>query len=410
MSYFGEFRTHWQPLVAATLGLSAGLSTVSYTNAILAPRLVAEFGWDRSAYAAAGATTLLIFLVLPVYGRLTDIIGVRRVATIGVIGLPVTWLGYTLLTGPIWQYLILAVLQLILGVATTPAIYSRLVAASFSQSRGLALAIAISGPPFLGAIATPPLAWVMETYGWRTGCVTFAVVMAVLGCIALSLIPRHDPRANPVQPEERKASKDYGAVTGAGAFWILLVAVLLCNLYHPVTTSQLGLVLQNSGATGEAIALLTSVIAISAVVGRFACGLALDRFPPQIVAAISLAMPAIGLAILISPYDDFWVLLSATAFLGLSWGAEGDAIAFLVAKRFAIGIYSTVMGILMAAIGVSSALASILLAATLRGSHDYNPYLTITTVAIVLGAGLLLFLRPQQAKIGEDRQHAEAFR
>ena len=48
-------------------------------------------------------------------------------------------------------------------------------------SRGLALAIAISGPPLLGAIATPPLAWVMETYGWRTGCVAFAGLMAVLG-------------------------------------------------------------------------------------------------------------------------------------------------------------------------------------------------------------------------------------
>ena len=85
MNYFGELRTHWQPLAAATAGLSAGLSLSAYTNAVMAPRFIDEFGWSRADFALTGVITLLTFVFLPFYGRLTDLLGVRRVAVLGVV-------------------------------------------------------------------------------------------------------------------------------------------------------------------------------------------------------------------------------------------------------------------------------------------------------------------------------------
>ena len=201
MGYFGEVRHNWRQLAGATAGLSAGLSLSAYTNAAMAPHFLAAFHWSRSDFALTGVIALLTFVFLPVYGRLADVVGVRRVAVIGVVGVPACWIAFAMMSGPIWQYFAISVALIALGVTTTPAIYSRIVATWFDKARGLALAIAISGPPLLGAVGTPALAFVNRAYGWRTGCVAIAVTTAVLGVVALALIQRQ--HANPERDHQK---------------------------------------------------------------------------------------------------------------------------------------------------------------------------------------------------------------
>lgn len=391
MSYFGEFRTHWQPLAAATAGLSAGLSLSAYTNAAMGPQFLAEFGWERSDFVLTGVITLLTFVFLPVYGRLTDLFGVRRIAVIGVAAIPVCWVGYALMTGPIWQYFAINVAIIALGTTTTPAIYSRIVATRFAEARGLALAIAISGPPLLGAVAAPALGAVNRVHGWRVGCLVIAVTVAVIGVIALVLIP-HDDRTARRPPEERKTDRDFRRISATPVFWILLAAVLLCNLYHTVTTSQLGVMLGDSVTSANSVALLISIFAVAVIVGRFVCGIALDRLPEHLVAAAAMALPGLGCLLIASPWDGFAVIVVAVCFLGAAWGAEGDVIAYLVSKRFDLNLYSTVLSLLMAAIGVSSALGAAVLSRTLQQSPSFNGFLVFAGLAAVLGGGLFLLL------------------
>ena len=58
----------------------------------MGPHFLAAFGCDRSDFVLTGVMALLTFVFLPVYGRLTDLLGVRRIAIIGVVGLPACWL------------------------------------------------------------------------------------------------------------------------------------------------------------------------------------------------------------------------------------------------------------------------------------------------------------------------------
>lgn len=391
MSYFGELRTNWRPLAAATAGLSAGLSLSAYTNAAMGPQFLAAFGWSRSDFALTGVITLLTFVFLPFYGRLTDLFGVRRIAVAGVVGLPACWVAYAAMTGPIWQYFAINVVLIALGVTTTPAIYSRLVATRFEAARGLALAIAISGPPLLGAVGAPAIDAVNRAFGWRMGCIVIAVSIAILGAVALALIPSED-RAVERARGERKSGKDYRAIGRSPAFWILLLGVLLCNLYHTVTTSQLGVVLGDSMGAGDAVALLISIFAMAVIVGRFACGVALDRLPPHFVAAVAMALPGLGCLLLASSWNGFVVLVVAVCCLGAAWGAEGDVIAYLVARRFGLAIYSTVLSVLMAAIGVSSALGAFVLSRSLHGSQSFTGFLVFAGIGAILGGALFLLL------------------
>lgn len=401
MNYVGELRSNWRPLAAATAGLSAGLSLSAYTNAAMAPQFLQAFGWNRSDFALAGVITLLTFVFLPVYGRLADLFGVRRIALTGVIGLPLCWLAFALMTGPIWQYFVISVALISLGVTTTPAIYSRIVATRFVTARGLALAIAISGPPLLGAVGAPALEAVNRAHGWRIGCVAIAVCLAVIGTVALVLIPAENDSER--QRAHRRNTNDYRTIARSALFWILLAGVLLCNLYHTVTTTQLGVMLGDSVGIGDWVSLLISVFAIAVIVGRFVCGVALDRFPPHLVAAAAMALPGLGCLLIATPWDGVTVLMIAVCCLGAAWGAEGDVIAYLVARRFDLGVYSTVLSILSAAIGVSSALGALILSRTLRISDSFNGFLTFAGVAAFLGGALFLLVgrvaSPELAKM-----------
>lgn len=399
MSYLGELRTNWRPLAAATAGLSAGLSLSAYTNAVMAPQFLAEFGWDRADFVLTGVITLLTFVFLPIYGRLTDLYGVRRVAVVGVIGLPLCWAAYAAMSGPIWQYFAINIVLIALGVTTTPAIYSRIVATCFDNARGLALAIAISGPPLLGAIGAPVLERVNDAYGWRAGALVIATVIAVVGALALILTPAEDPDARRTRGAGRTAG-DYRRIGRTSIFWILLSGVLLCNLYHTVTTSQLGVVLGDSlpaGSMGGQIAALISTFAGAVIIGRFVCGVALDRLPAQRVAAVAMGLPGVGCLLIASPWNGFAVLVIAVCCLGAAWGAEGDVIAYLVARRFDLTLYSTVLSILSAAIGVSSALGAVLLSRTLQASDSFNGFLVFTGTAAFVGGALFLLLGRRSA-------------
>lgn len=400
MTYFGELRTHWQPLAAATAGLSAGLSLSAYTNAVMGPQLLAAFGWSRSDFALTGAITLLTFVFLPFYGRLADLFGVRRVALIGVVGLPACWIAYAMMSGPIWQYFAINLVLIALGVTTTPAIYSRLVATRFRAARGLALAIAISGPPLLGAVGAPALDVINRSYGWRAGCLAIAATIAVIGVVALVLVPgRSGDDASPAG--ERKAGRDYRAIARSRVFWILLAGVLLCNLYHSVTTTQLGIMLGDAGA-GADVAVLITVFATAVIVGRFVCGVALDRLPAQVVAAVAMALPGLGCLLIASPWGGVGVLAVAVCCLGAAWGAEGDVIAYLVARHFDLGVYSTVLSILSAAIGVSSALGAVVLSRMLSATNSFDGFLLLAGIAAFIGGAALLLLRRREVDFTND--------
>ena len=400
MTYLGELRTHWQPLAAATAGLSAGLSLSAYTNAAMGPQFLAAFGWSRSDFALTGAITLLTFVFLPFYGRLADLFGVRRIAAVGVVGLPACWIAYAMMSGPIWQYFAINVALIALGVTTTPAIYSRLVATRFQAARGLALAIAISGPPLLGAIGAPALDVVNRTFGWRVGCLAIAATIALIGVIALVLVPGRNGEPAPIAGE-RKAGKDYRAIGRSRVFWILLSGVLLCNLYHSVTTTQLGIMLGDAGA-GADVAVLITVFATAVIVGRFVCGVALDRLPAQVVAAVAMALPGLGCLLIASPWEGIGVLTVAVCCLGAAWGAEGDVIAYLVARHFSLGVYSTVLSILSAVIGVSSAVGAEVLSRILFATNSFDGFLVLAGVAAFVGGGLLLLLRRRPAIFTND--------
>jgi MFS family permease len=393
VSYLGELKTNWRPLLAATIGLGSGMSMAGVITTTIAPTMVADNGWSASQFALVGSLALVTSFVFPFVGRLADVLGVRRTALIGQVTLPLAFLAYSLMSGELGVYMTIFFVQSVFCVTTTSTVYTRLAVQYVKHARGLALAIVASGPAVSGILMAPLLNSYVEEYGWRASYQALAIFAALAGLTVFFLIPRRAPeeREVVVRPK-RRAKDDYPAIFRSTAFWILFGAMLLCNLPQTILLVQLKLLVLANGISGEGAGVMLTMAPIGMLAGRFVTGFALDRFRPYFVSFVSLALPSLGLFILASSYDAPAVLTFAVFCVGFAFGAEGDVVAYLVARQFGVNVYSSVMGLLTMVMSFSSALGAALLSLILARTGGYELYLVIVGTSVLIGASMLLLL------------------
>lgn len=402
-SYFAELRTHWRPLLAATLGLATGMSLAGPITTTIAPTMVKDNGWSQSDFAAVGSIALIAALVFPLIGRLADVLGVRLTALIGMATLPLAFLAYSRMDGSLSAYVVIFFVQSVFCVTTTATVYTRLVVQHVRKARGLALAIAASGPAVSGAILAPLLNTYVEANGWRASYLLLAILTTITAVVVFALIPPQPKRVAAVSnAPKRRARDDYPAIFRKPAFWFLLGAMLLCNLPATIMLVQLKLLILANGVKGEDAGVMLAALPIGMLAGRFIAGLGLDRFKAHIVSFVTLGLPSLGLFLIASSFDAPMVLTVAVFCVGFSFGAEGDILGFLVARHFGVKIYGSVMGLLTFATASSTALGALLLSITLAKTGGYELYLVIVGVAVLVGASLLLLLGDRRDVVEES--------
>lgn len=372
----------------------------------LAPSLIAGNHWSPADFAKVGSIALFTSLAFPIIGRLADVLGVRLTALIGMTTLPLAYLAYSLMDGSLSTYVVIFFIQSLLCVTTTSTVYTRLVVQHVEKARGLALAIAASGPAVSGVIMGPVLNHYVEAHGWQASYQALAIFATIAGVIVFLLIPperREAPAeaAATTAPKKRRARDDYPVIFRKPAFWCLVGAMLLCNLPATIMLVQLKLLMLANGISGEGAGVMLAAMSIGMLAGRFVAGVSLDRFRADLVSFVTLGLPSIGLFIIASSWDAPTVLTFAVFCIGFSFGAEGDIIGFLVARHFGVEVYSSVMGLLTFCTSFSTASGALLLGMTMEKTGGYDLYLIIAGCGVLIGASLLLLL-------GKGREPSES--
>ena len=407
LEYWGELRTHWRALVAATLGHGFGIGLNAYIAGLFGPQLLSEFKWERSQFALLGMIGLAMLVLSPLVGRLTDRFGVRAVALTGVLGWSFALTLFTVMNGDIRWFFALNLLQLVLGATTISPVYSRLIAERFVNARGLAFSIVMTGPPLAGAVMAPIIGHQIESSGWRSGYLLLSAAALCFGLVAVLMMPRRAAApvgasgpAVPARADVRGARiADRGRIFGHSVFRIIMVGMVMASVPHAILSSQLKLMLMDSGASTGAAIWLVSLFAVGVILGRFACGLALDRLPAHFVAATAIGLPAIGMFLLASSLEAPFALAVAVMLLGLAYGAEGDIAAYFVARHFEVRVFSTVLGFVGAAIAGGSAGGALLLGAILHRWNSYTPFLIIGAIATLIAAACFFSLGQQPRRL-----------
>jgi len=391
LSYFHEFRVHWPNLLGAALGLGFGAAINHHLTSLFAPALIADFGWSRSQFALTGMVGLVSMLFTPIAGRITDRFGPRRAAMIGFSVLPAGYFCLSLMTGPIWQYYAILLVNSTLGVLTATMVFTRVVVERFDTARGIALAAMLSSPPLIAALAAPVIGSIIEDEGWRTGYRTLAALAAMGGIAAILLIGRgKDGKALESTPTKLDWAK-LREFARNPLFLLLVAGMFLVNLPQVLVASQFNLMMMENGATMAFATLLLSLYQICVVAGRFVCGWLLDRVAPHAVAIVMLGLPVIGYLALASSLDARWLLAGAAVMVGLAQGAETDVSAFLTSRKFELEHFAIVFSMQMMFMALASSLGSGLLSFTLLGEGTYNLFLVIAALSTLAGA-LCFFL------------------
>lgn len=393
-----EWRKYGTLPVAAGLGYATAVMYVYAMGPFIEP-IQQEFGWSR-AQISSGITIAAFFSALfgiPV-GMAVDRFGPRRVGLTGVLlmGAAVALLGTATGTHANWYVLWGFLAFTTLWVQAT--VWTSAVNSRFEVSRGLALAITLSGAS-LGATVFPLVAtWLIGNFDWRTAYMVMSGGWVALVFPFMFLffrgerdhvedVSEPDPHAPPVVGvslrEGLRSSALYKLVLAGGFFAFTAIGTVV----HFVP------ILKDSGAEPMAAAGIASLVGIFSIIGRLGTGFLLDRFPAHLVGAYAFLIPLAACALLLLDGANPLSQSIAAAIFGLTLGSEVDVIAYLAAKYFGLLNFGALYGAMVMSLSLGTAFGPLGAGAVYDNFGTYDPFLILMAVLMGISALMLFSLR-----------------
>jgi predicted MFS family arabinose efflux permease len=279
----------------------------------------------------------------------------------------------------------------VVGNGTAQLAYSRALTTWFSQRRGAAFAVLLTGGA-IGAMILPPLAQALiDSTGWRAAA---AILGGMVLAIGLPLGLRVKERPGAVTGQKREAS---GAPVAQGlrsrVFWIV-VAVLFCSsISQNGAITHLSALLTDRGISPGSAALATSAMGGAALIGRLLTGWLLDRFFAPRVAMLMLLIAALG-ALILSGAQSMSTGIVGASLMGLGMGGEGDATPWLLARYFGLRSFSALYGLTWTAYAIAGAIGPVIVGKAFDATGSYRALL-IQLAALTAGSAALLLFMPR---------------
>lgn len=383
-----EWRAHWPLPLAAMVGFST-IGLQNYGFGAFAGSVEQAFGWTRAQtmFGVTVAMFLGIFLNI-IVGLVIDRFGSRRVALAGTFVLPAAFALLGSATGSQANWWLLWVAIAVGVVLVQATVWMGPVAGRFDKSRGLAMAVALSGTS-LAAMIQPKLGtWLIAALGWRHG---FMVLGAVWFAVALpgTLLWFRDPPArtrNAISASPVLPGLTFGEGVRTRAFWGLVVSFATFSLFSMTISTNLMLMLGEKGLTAAQASSLFIVLGFVGLFARLSVGWLLDRFPGNLIGMAAQLLPVIASFLLLPANPSAGVLLFVVGAFGFAIGAELDVVLYLVTRHFGLRAF----GALLSGIITFGALFSAIGPYAAGWLHDrtgsYNPLLMVVMAAMTIGA------------------------
>ena len=397
-SAIAEWRRYGLVPVVAALGYATSVLHIYSIGPFIEP-LQNEFGWSRAQVSSGisiAAFASGIFCI-PV-GMLVDRVGPRRV---GLVGVPLMALAVALLgtaTGDRTNWILLWGIAALGSLWVQATVWTSAVTSRFHASRGLALAITLSGAS-VAATAFPLLAtWLIGDHGWRFAYMATSGIWALL-VFPLILLFFHGaqdegrdravatPAANPALTglslaEGLRTSALYKLLLASGLFTFTILAIVVH--FVPILT--------DSGADPLAAAGIASLVGVFSIIGRLGAGFLLDRFPAHKVGAFIFLLPVIACVLLLVDGGSAVSQSVAAAIVGLTLGSEVDVMAYLAARYFGLKNFGALYGALLMALSLGTALGPLAAGAVFDQHGSYAVFLEWTMVLTTASAIALISL------------------
>ena len=383
-----EFSRHWLLVLVCAVGIGVGVSSLPfYTQGLFIEAWIADFGWTR-AQASLGilGSTLALAAVLPFIGSIVDRYGLVTPVMISLLGLSLAYVLLGMFVQSIATFVILAMLQAILGSASSPLAYTRAINAVFNKQRGLALGVALSGAGVAATFGPTLISNAIDAFGWRGAYYAMALFTLVVGAVIILVLSRLNGAKTAVNIDMEAANRDFLVAKASRTYWTIMAAIFCLSLGLGGLMIHFVPILLDVGFATNAAVKIAGVIGIAVVLGRLLVGFAVDRiFAPRVAIAILLACISgvLALALLGSV-----VAVPAAFVIGFSVGAEVDLIGYLVARYFGMHAYGQIYGRQYSTFLIATGLSPVILGAVRDATGTYTASLFTAAAFMVISVAL----------------------
>ena len=404
----------WWVVLAGT-AIMALMGTFSYYGmGVFFNSIKDDLGWSAAALGAALSLARIQGGVLaPAVGFLIDKYGSQKLVLIGVVlsGLGFILLGQTM--SVVYFYIIFIFLVqggVSAGMGNAP---MAAVTNWFSRRRATAHGVMNLGLSFGGTLALP-LAWIIETFGWRQALVFAGATIWVVG-IPLSFLIRHRPEdygylPDGDKPEDRSGDGDFPGAEAprevtyspweamkTQAFWSI---ALMFSARHFVTGSvALFLIplLQERGMSLSAAAGVLSLMALIGTPGRVGFAWLGDRYDKRLVIGFCFAFQSVGIILFTALGDTigiiFFLVLYSPTYSGVL-----PLIPAIQADYFGREWFATIRGLMTPVATASVVMGPIVVASIRDWTGSYEPAFATLGVANILALVFVAITRPPRSE------------
>jgi OFA family oxalate/formate antiporter-like MFS transporter len=395
-------------LVATIIGFIFGYSTFSGTVfGLFIKPLAEDFAWSRTEITTAiSISTFMVIGLAPLLGTAIDRFGARRILipSIAIFSALISLTGLTL--SSLHELYALFVLITIFGIATVPATYTRVLLNWFDESRGLALAIGLSGVGLAAVIMPPLLQAIITAYGWRIAFFSFGFLGLVINLpLAFFLLKeRPGPTAEPnttnhssSSSTEQKESVPVGLSAREAlrkpALGILGMIFFILGITTYGSYVHLFSMLTDRGiSTGQASFYL-SMLGVALILSRLLCGVLIDRYHAPLIGCLFILGMALGIGLIASGIEGV-MLVIAIGLLGMGVGAELDLGAYLVSRYFGLKAYGLIFCIIYSILFIGATIGPIGMAQLFDRTGSYELGYAVCAAMTTIAAMLFLLMGP----------------
>ena len=385
--------------------------------------LQAQFGWSQGGIAFAYAITSVVSAVVsPWAGNLGDKYGAKNAMVVGTIIYLVGMLATAFVT-TLWQFwftygVILGIAQAIFLVPLIPAAMIW-----FRRHLGMAMGLVMASWGLGPALATPLVAYMIESYGWTFAFLSIGIVTTLIMFFLIAVFRNRpadvgseaygtvsgDPSLSDKLPPAVLLKEFKGHMKKTAAYWNMSSIHFLGCVGHAVILIWIIPMATSKGLTPIDASLILTLFSAVSIATRLTTPMLCEKMGVRTVMTVFYILQGAPVLLLIfSSADSVFIVFAVT--FGIGYGGETGGFPILNRKYFGHAPMGGAHGFQMLGAGIGMAVGGWIGGPVFDIFNSYNAAFWISVLASCGGAlSIVLLENPAKLIIPDWRKSEEEY-
>ncbi|HCE75534.1 MAG TPA: hypothetical protein DEP04_02810 [Dehalococcoidia bacterium] len=385
--------------------------------------LQAQFGWSQGGIAFAYAITSVVSAVVsPWAGNLGDKYGAKNAMVVGTIIYLIGMLATAFVT-TLWQFwftygVILGIAQAIFLVPLIPAAMIW-----FRRHLGMAMGLVMASWGLGPALATPLVAYMIESYGWTLAFLSLGIVTTSIMFFLIAVFRNRpadvgseaygtvsgDPSLSNKLPPAVLLKEFKGHMKKTAAYWNMSSIHFLGCVGHAVILIWIIPMATSKGLTPIDASLILTLFSAVSIATRLTTPMLCEKMGVRTVMTVFYILQGAPVLLLIfSSADSVFIVFAVT--FGIGYGGETGGFPILNRKYFGHAPMGGAHGFQMLGAGIGMAVGGWIGGPVFDIFNSYNAAFWISVLASFGGAlSIVLLENPSKLIIPDWRKSEEEY-